>query len=225
MSIIYRTTMRPTKLELLETWLPSQPWYVSGAERAALVMAGGFRLDDPAGEVGVEFMAVTDKAGGEPVTYQVPMTYRAAPLAGADDGLIGTSDHGVLGKRWIYDATHDPVAIAQTYALVTGRAQPQDRSESDTADRTVGVRAATGAPAEDAGIGEVRHGSRSSDVDLALPGDGLLRLRFPRAPRPDDVPETEDWLGHVSVSWTDLDGGPQRGLWCALVDGSVDGGE
>ncbi|UNS98741.1 1,4-alpha-glucan branching protein [Streptomyces tubbatahanensis] len=224
MSIIYRTTMRPTKLELLETWLPSQPWYVSGAERVALVNAGGFRLDDPAGEVGIEFMAVTDKAG-EPVTYQVPVTYRAAPLAGADDGLIGTSDHGVLGKRWIYDATHDPVAIAQTYALVTGRAQPQDQNDSDTADGTVGVREATEAPANDAGLGEVRHGPRSSDVDLALPQDGLLRLRFLRVPRPDDVPETEGALGHVTVSWADLDGGPQRGLWCALEGGLVDGRE
>ncbi|WP_369201571.1 1,4-alpha-glucan branching protein [Streptomyces sp. PU-14G] len=218
MSIIYLTTMRPTKLELLGAWLPAQPWYVSGAERAALVNAGGFRLDDPAGEVGIEFMAVTDKAGGGPVTYQVPVTYRAAPLAGADDGLIGTSDHGVLGKRWVYDATHDPVAVAQTYALVTGRAEPQAQNESDTADRTVGVREATEALAEDAGLSQVRHGSRSSDVDLSLPVDGLRRLRFLRVPRPDDVPETRDSLGHVTVSWSDLDGGPQRGLWCALVD-------
>ncbi|MGY1437744.1 maltokinase N-terminal cap-like domain-containing protein [Streptomyces reniochalinae] len=218
MSIIYRTTLRPTKLELLEAWLPSQPWYVSGADRAALVNVGGFRLDDPAGEVGVEFMAVIDEAGGEPVTYQVPMAYRSAPLAGADDGLIGTLDHGVLGKRWVYDATHDPVAIAQTYALVTGRVDPQAQNESDTVDRTVAVREAAEPLVEDAGIRQVRHGSRSSDVDLALPVDGLRRLRFLRVPRPDGVPETEGSLGHVTVSWTDLDGGPQRGVWCALVD-------
>jgi hypothetical protein len=31
------------------------------------------------------------------------MTYRASALPGADGGLIGTAEHGVLGGRWIYD--------------------------------------------------------------------------------------------------------------------------
>jgi hypothetical protein len=51
-AIIHNTTMVPTKLELLTAWLPRQPWYL-GAGRPELARAGGFRLDDPAGEVGI----------------------------------------------------------------------------------------------------------------------------------------------------------------------------
>ena len=32
MAVIHRTTLEPTKLELLTTWLPSRPWYHGGAE-------------------------------------------------------------------------------------------------------------------------------------------------------------------------------------------------
>ena len=52
MAVIHRTTLEPTKLELLTTWLPSRPWYDGGAEGPQLARAGGFRLDDPEGEVG-----------------------------------------------------------------------------------------------------------------------------------------------------------------------------
>ncbi|MEU7317844.1 1,4-alpha-glucan branching protein [Streptomyces sp. NPDC007083] len=224
MAIIHHTTLSPTKLELLTRWLPSRPWYradgAAGGEQPALTKAGGFRLEDPSGEVGIEFMAVTDSAAGEPVTYQTPMTYRAAPLAGAQaqDALIGTLEHGVLGKRWVYDATCDPVAVAQLYALLTGRAEAQAQSESDTPDRTVGVRAVTDVPLEDAGTGAVHHGTRSTDVTLVLPVEGLLWLRFLRVPRAHDVPETDDSAAHVTVGWTAPGGEPRRGLWCALMD-------
>jgi hypothetical protein len=135
-AVIHRTTMSPTKLELLAEWLPAQPWYRGGPD-AELTRAGGFRLDDPAGEVGVEFMIVTSAAPG---AYFVPLTYRGAPLAGADAALIGTSEHGVLGTRWIYDGVHDPVLVACLTALLRGETAAQAQSESDTADPSVRVR-------------------------------------------------------------------------------------
>src|SRR4051812_3570327 len=119
MAHIHQTSMTPTKLELLTGWPPSRPWYAGGAE--SLAKGGGFRLDDPAGQVGLEVMLV--RAGA--VTYCVPMTYRGAPLAAAEQALIGTSEHGVLGTRWVYDGPHDPVLVAQLVALVQGRAEPQ----------------------------------------------------------------------------------------------------
>ncbi|MEU9927859.1 MULTISPECIES: maltokinase N-terminal cap-like domain-containing protein [Streptomyces] len=138
MASIHRTTMTPTKLELLTGWLPRQSWYVGSGETPDLVKAGGFRLDDPEGEVGIEFMVVADTAGQEPVAYLVPLGYRGAALEGVPgEALIGTSEHGVLGTRWIYDGAHDPVVLAQLRALLGGDAKPQQQSVSDTPDPTV----------------------------------------------------------------------------------------
>jgi hypothetical protein len=133
MAVIHNTTMRPAKLELLARWLPDQAWYRGGA--GPLSRAGGFRLDDPDGEVGIEFMIV---AGDD--AYLVPMTYRAAPLEGAEAALIGTAQHGVLGARWIYDGEHDPVLRAQLAALLRGEVLAQAQTVSHTLDETVTVR-------------------------------------------------------------------------------------
>ncbi|MET8788023.1 1,4-alpha-glucan branching protein [Streptomyces sp. NPDC004589] len=140
MAAIHRTTMTPTKLELLTGWLPKQSWYVGDAHTPELVKAGGFRLDDPKGAVGIEFMIVADTTAQEPVAYLVPMGYRGTAWEDApNEALIGTSEHGVLGTRWIYDGVHDPVVMAQLRALLRGEAIPQHQSKSDTPDPTVTV--------------------------------------------------------------------------------------
>ncbi|MFB4424750.1 1,4-alpha-glucan branching protein [Streptomyces sp. QL37] len=140
MAVIHRTTMTPTKLELLTGWLPRQDWYVGSTKTPELARTGGFRLDDPEGSVGIEFMVVVDTTAPEPVAYAVPLGYRGEPLEGAPgEALIGTSEHGVLGTRWIYDGVHDPVVTAQLCALLRGDAKPQHLTLSDTPDPTVTV--------------------------------------------------------------------------------------
>lgn len=135
MATIHATTMTPSKLDMIAGWLPGRSWY-RGNGAPKLTKAGGFRLDDPTGEVGIEFQFVTDTADDSPVTYQLPLTYRGGPTA---DGatLIATSEHGVLGLRWISDAATDLMAVAQMFALLQGRAAAQHQSESDTPDPTV----------------------------------------------------------------------------------------
>lgn len=66
MAVILHTTLKPTKLELLTSWLPSRPWYRGGMGGPKLAKAGGFRLDDPQGAVGIEFMVVNDVPGPHP---------------------------------------------------------------------------------------------------------------------------------------------------------------
>ncbi len=148
MAVIHRTTLKPGKLELLTAWLPTQTWY-RGAGTPALAKAGGFRLDDPAGEVGIELMIVTDAAGPEVEAYLVPLTYRATPGEGT---LIDTMEHGVLGLRYAYDGPTDAVFRSQVDALLRGEVPPQSQSESDTVDEAVRVAAWPGA----AGVQVVR---------------------------------------------------------------------
>ncbi|MCO1339474.1 hypothetical protein BJH93_11310 [Kocuria polaris] len=145
MATIHRTTMNPTKLELLEAWLPGQPFYAGdGAPR--LEKNAGFRLDDPAGEVGIEFVIVTDVSGDEPAIYHVPLTYRAEPLDGAGAALVGVSEHGVLGTRYIYDGAADPVWRACVLELIAGIQVPQAQSVSGTPEPGVSVVGADSVP-------------------------------------------------------------------------------
>jgi hypothetical protein len=129
---IHHTTLTPSKLELLARWLPRQPWY-RGSRSPALAKGGGFRLDDPGGEVGIEVMIIT----ADGARYLVPMSYRGAPLQAADDALLGTSEHGVLGRRWIYEGLHDPVAVGQLLALAAGQVEAQRQDVSDSVDASV----------------------------------------------------------------------------------------
>ncbi|MEV5612075.1 1,4-alpha-glucan branching protein [Streptomyces sp. NPDC052225] len=188
MAIIHHTTLKPTKLELLADWLPKQPWY-QGSGAPELAKSGGFRLDDPAGEVGMEFMAVTDSSGPRPVTYHVPMTYRGAPLPDAPaDALVGTLVHGVLGDRWVYDGTRDPVLLAQVTALLKGEVPAHAQSVDGELDGTVRARI------EDA-AGEVR--------------PEFVRLLDAGA----DAPGAR---GEVSAEWSDGNGGRVRGVFVVV---------
>jgi maltokinase-like protein len=114
MALLYQADLRPTKLELLAAWLPGRRWYQEHPD-TDIVRVAAFRFDDPAGAVGIETMLVGTRDG---VVYQVPLTYRGAPIEGGDDGLIGTTDHSVLGQRWVYDACADPVYIAALAAAI-----------------------------------------------------------------------------------------------------------
>ncbi|WP_246124181.1 maltokinase N-terminal cap-like domain-containing protein [Nocardia bhagyanarayanae] len=163
--------MSPGKRELLTEWLPSRPWYRGGV-RPRLAKAGGFRLDDPAGEVGIEFVVVTDDSGARPTTYHVPMTYRGAELTEAADALIGTSEHGVLGLRWIYDGPRDPVALAQIVALLSGNAQPQAQSASDTPDDSIRV----ANPLTALAAGQFATVDGSEDTEISMIGGPVLRV-------------------------------------------------
>lgn len=115
MALIHHATLRPTKLELLAAWLPGRDWYTGPA--GEVLRVGTFRFDDPAGAVGIETMLI--RVGDGPV-HQVPLTYRDAPLADGGHWMLGTSEHSVLGKRWIYDGTGDPVYAAALASAILG---------------------------------------------------------------------------------------------------------
>jgi hypothetical protein len=120
MALLHRATITPSKLELLQAWLPSRPW-CTAADR--LRQIGAYRFDDPSGEVGIETFVLHTKHA----VLHVPLTYRAAPMEGADRFLVGTGEHSVLGQRWVYDGCGDPVwAQALARAVLTGGTQAEE---------------------------------------------------------------------------------------------------
>ena len=71
-------------------WVPRQSW--GQPKAASMTFIGSFRFDDPDGRAGMEvFIAEADG-----VLLHVPLSYRDAPLAGANDALICEMDHSVL---------------------------------------------------------------------------------------------------------------------------------
>jgi hypothetical protein len=126
MALLHDATLTPSKMTLIRDWLPDRPWF-EGEGKVRKV--GAYRFDDPAGEVGMEAFLVHAEVG--PVMH-VPMTYRGAPLAGAEDFLIGTTEHSVLGRRWVYDACGDPVwAAALATAVLGGGTEVEQVIEED----------------------------------------------------------------------------------------------
>jgi hypothetical protein len=160
-ALLHRAELHPTKIELLAGWLPGRRWYRE-QPAADVTRVASFRFDDPAGEVGIETILVT---AGEGRVYQVPLTYRGAPLAGGDDWLIGTMEHSVLGRRWVYDACGDAIyATALTSAIVAGAGQAEEFFEVD------GKLEAHGASMAVTGSG-----SGSGSPDASIPVVGTLR--------------------------------------------------
>jgi hypothetical protein len=126
MALVHRATLSPSKQELVESWLPTRSW-ASG--HTVVGKLGEYRFDDPAGEVGVETILWQTDRGA---ILQTPLTYRAAPLPDAQTHLIGTGEHSVLGRRWVYDGCGDRVwaaTLAQT--ILTGGVQAQMFFEQD----------------------------------------------------------------------------------------------
>ena len=180
MAIIYQATLVPSKAEIVASWLPTQPWFDGPADVATPVAA--YRFDDPAGEVGVESLLL-DVDGR---LVHVALTYRSAPLPGAERWLLGTLEHSVLGTRWVYDAQGDPVYRAELTRVV---------QEGDTQVRMM-VETPAGPVEREPSIhvrGSGTDGPSASRPDGARGPEDVAVVRFPS---PDsDVPATGTLVG------------------------------
>ncbi|SCF27057.1 hypothetical protein GA0074695_5012 [Micromonospora viridifaciens] len=201
MALLHRAELRPTKLDLLAAWLPTRSWF-AGTAGADLTRLATYRFDDPAGEVGIETLLV--RAGDGPV-LQVPLTYRGAPLPGADQWLVGTTEHSVLGPRWVYDACADPVYLpALAAAVLAGAGQAEEyfevNGEREVRPPNMTVTGGGTRGAEPPAVGTLREvvdGDptliRAEQADLAvvrrpspgeLPADACLTGAWPNQPTP-----------------------------------------
>ncbi|WP_019174779.1 maltokinase N-terminal cap-like domain-containing protein [Brevibacterium ravenspurgense] len=207
MAILYNVELSPGKIDLIEEWLPKQPW-ANVEPGTKLSRVSSFRFDDPAGEVGVEFHLVK-AADGDDTVYQVPLTYRGAPLAGAEGHLITEMDHPKLGHRWVYDGAADPVCVLETLrAIVTGGRSVDEFFQTDSGlEQNTDVAEAWGTSEPELKIGDLPQGKDADQVqvkvenvgDLTLAVFGEVKLGFLRVLSPVAVDALETPSGQLQV--------------------------
>ena len=196
MGLVHReATISPTKIELAAAFVPTRTW---GAGRSVVSKIAEYRIDDPAGEVGVE--TILWRLDDDSIC-QVPFTYRASPLEGADAHLIDTMEHSVLGKRWIYDACGDPVwAAGLVHAIRTGGTQSQMVVEMDGQEIEVPARMQVrGTGSEDVARGPVVLGHAVDDAtstSVLVDGRPLVLPRV-LTPGPPDAAEVDALVGTI----------------------------
>lgn len=117
MAVIHRATLTPSKIELLQRFVPGRSWFTDGGPLEAV---GAYRWDDPAGEVGIETHVV--RSGD--ALFQIPVTYRSSEHPAGE--LVGTTEHSVLGHRYVYDGCTDTAYVtALATALLTAAPQAE----------------------------------------------------------------------------------------------------
>lgn len=205
MAILYDVDLSPGKIELIENWLPKQSW-AKLEPGAKLSRVSSFRFDDPAGEVGVEFHLVKAPDG---TVYQVPLTYRGAPLAGAQQHLITEMDHPKLGHRWVYDGVADPVCVLETLrAIVTGGRSVDEFWQTNTGfEQNTDTAEAWGTTEPNLTISDLPQGTDADRVqvtvetvgDLTLAVLGEVKLGFLRVPSSVAVDALEAPSGQLQV--------------------------
>lgn len=190
MALLHRATLTPSKLDLL-----------SGALGRGLTAIGSYRFDDPSGQVGIESHVVTDGGGA---VLHLPLTYRAEPLAGAEEWALGTIEHSVLGTRWVYNGCGDPAYASELLrTILTGATQVEQYFETTNGreyrEPTVTVKG-TGEPGTP--VPQV-HGVHAEAFDTATVIDAgghqvVVRHDVGAA-------EPESTSGRLEAMWADLD--------------------
>lgn len=176
MAFVHRgATLRPTKPEIVGQWLAAADWLDADLTTSPTAPPLSYRFDDPAGKVGIEALIVP--YGGR--YLQLPLTYREAPLQGAEGWLLTTMEHSVLGRRWIYDGVGDPVLVnAFVDAIVGGASSAALEFDADDERHT----ASTSVHARGTGSGpiptplDVITVERSESVSTAHTTAGALRI-------------------------------------------------
>ena len=228
MAIVHKgATIVPTKTEMVTEWMPHQRWYHGKGHVPQLRRVGGFRLEDPEGEVGCETLLLADEAVTPAVVYQVPLTYRGAPLEGAEHALIGTMEHSVLGRRWVYDAPHDPVYVSQLMATILGSGV-SDEAQASAGSNARARGSSTGQSAGSVSSSSVLSGEQSNTsiiCRMSAPDGGPaepLIVKVFRTVQDGDNPDVvvQSALTRAGSDRVPMAVGHLEGAWDAPVDGA-----
>lgn len=200
----------PSVPDLLHRWMPQQRWYPAKGRGVSLSRVGGYRLEDPEGQVGLQVHFVGLDSGDRLDVVQVPLTARGEPDPALAHALVGETEHADLGHRWIYDGVHDPVFVREWLRLVA------DEAEVDGAGGTLAT-APDAPPVNPSATGRVLSGEQSNTsvvIGAGAPDPLIVKLFrvLSDGPNPDvevtsalsragvrSVPRVAGW---VSGTWT-----------------------
>ncbi|MDM7990922.1 1,4-alpha-glucan branching protein GlgB [Arthrobacter sp. zg-Y877] len=118
--------LTPSLPDILTAWLPGQRWFPAKGREVVLERVGGIRLEDPAGQVGLEVHLIAVVSGERRDVISVPVSYRTEPAPELEAALLGRAQDGDLGERWLYDATADPVFVTAWLELMRSQASSVD---------------------------------------------------------------------------------------------------
>lgn len=172
-------------------------------------------------------------------TYQVPLTYRTEPAAELAHALVGEL-RTANGPRWVYDAPHDPVFVAEWIRLVTAPDEAMSFPGTPRS-RVRGVRRAGEAAPDPARVAHVLSGEQSNtSIIVGDDGDEPLMIKLFRVLQPGRNPDVvvpgalasagnervPRLIGWVEGEWVQPDGQPAWGHLSAFAEfiaGSQDG--
>ena len=185
-----RTTLPPALRELLGAWLPGQRWFPVKNAAFTFQPTGGLRLaDGPA--VGAEFEVLIVAVryptadGNRTDVVQVPLSFRHAPLAGAEPALIGEMPAGEQDRRWVYDGVHDPAFVAAWLDLMQGQGTaPTGNAAGHLTKSAFRLPFATGTV-------RVLSGEQSNSSVIVDDGESAAILKFFRVLSEGENPEVE----------------------------------
>ncbi|MEQ4520160.1 1,4-alpha-glucan branching enzyme [Pseudarthrobacter sp. B907] len=185
-------TLPPALDALLRSWLPRQRWFPVKSAHFSFEPAGRIHLE-PAPEAGVGLevllLAVTYPTadGNRTDVVQVPLSFRALPLAGAGAALLGEipADGADPARGWIYDGVHDPAFIEAWLELM--------RAGSATADGAAAGHLVQSGHRLPFATGKVRvlSGEQSNSSVIVDDGGSAAILKFFRVLSEGQNPEVE----------------------------------
>lgn len=114
--------MTSQPVAVLAPWISRQRWFANKGTIPDLEEIGSFALESESPGVQIVTHLLLDRTPGKPALYQVPLTYREAPLP-LSPALVG-----VLDGVYVYDGPHDPDYAAALLAMIaSGREAVGDR--------------------------------------------------------------------------------------------------
>ena len=104
----------------LSEWMSRQRWYGSKGREPQLRELGAWDLIDDRVGVAIRTFLLLDETAGSTTIYQVPLTFRQAPLTGYEHALIGTQVSVDSAEEHVYDGPQDPAYARALLQFIYG---------------------------------------------------------------------------------------------------------